>query len=362
MLAKTDDRLEEPTTFLDTRVKPHIRVINGALDEDPDSPKAVVLNGRIDINTLRFLKVDNSYQRPLGNREDIFDALKEGEVVPNIDVGARGQDFTMDGEDFLIYSPAYIIDGWQRVGTALRLLELFPNQSLRIFVTVHFGTDDLWERHRFTELNKNIKKVSANLHLRNTRDQNDAVLTIFGLSNSAKDFPLYKKVNWSQSMQRGQLISALVLCKAASFLHSHQGAIATNSATSVAESIRKSAAAVTLKNFRQNILTFVSLINECWPLAAIEYRNAAAQIKSAFLIELARLFSNHPVFWTSDDRILTIIGDDRRKLSKFPISDPQVVQLAGTGGASRRMLYQLLLDHMNSGRRSNRLVARPGRG
>ncbi|MDP3936710.1 MAG: hypothetical protein Q8R92_01085, partial [Deltaproteobacteria bacterium] len=200
ILHSVQRREEDEPAVLDTRVKPVIRIINGALDEDPDSPSAIILNGRIDPNTLRFLKVDSSYQRPLADRSDIFEAIKSGVVVPNIDIGVRGQDFTTDGDDFLINSAAYIIDGWQRVGNAMRLLELMPNHPVRIFATVHFGTNDIWERHRFTELNKNIRKVSPNLHLRNMRDGNDAVLTLYGLSNNTREFQLYGKVSWSQNM------------------------------------------------------------------------------------------------------------------------------------------------------------------
>src|SRR3990167_3749059 len=70
--------VEESDTFLYTRVKPVVRILNGALDEHENSPNSIVLNGRIDPTTLRFLKVDSSYQRPLAERADIFEALKAG--------------------------------------------------------------------------------------------------------------------------------------------------------------------------------------------------------------------------------------------------------------------------------------------
>src|SRR5690606_28099902 len=138
----------------------------------------------------------------------------EGRVVPNIEIGVRGQNFTTDGDDYVIHSPAYIIDGWQRVGNALRLLEMIPHQPIRLFASIHFGTDHQWERHRFTELNKNVKRISPNLHLRNMRGQNEAILTLYGLCHNDPRFPLYKRVCWSQNMQRGQIMTALVLAKA----------------------------------------------------------------------------------------------------------------------------------------------------
>jgi hypothetical protein len=127
----------------DGRVLPFIRVINGTLDDDPSSPSGIILIGRIDPSTFRFLQIGD-YQRPLGNRVDIFDALKSGAVPPAIDIGVRGQDFITEGADFLIRSPAYIIDGGQRVGTAQKLIELIPQLGVRLFAMLHFNTDAKW--------------------------------------------------------------------------------------------------------------------------------------------------------------------------------------------------------------------------
>lgn len=271
----TADEDDDEPSLLDTRVKPVVRILNGALDEDPASPNAIVLNGRLDPETFRHLKVDNSYQRPLGDRSDIYEAIKAGIVVPNIDIGVRGQDFSCDGDNFVIHSPAYIIDGWQRVGTALRILELIPNHPIRMFATVHFGTDEVWERHRFTELNKNIRKVSPNLHLRNMRDS-----------------------------------------------------------------------------------TFFEVIDECWGIHNIEFRHGAPQIKSTFMMQLAKVFSLHVDFWDTGDRIFFVAADTRRKLAKFPINDPHVKNLAGTGGAAANILYDLMVSHINSGKRTGHLRPR----
>jgi hypothetical protein len=358
MLKAVDAIEPEVAAFINTKVKPHIRIINGALDEDRTSPHAIVLNGRIDPSTLRFLKVDNAYQRPLGDRADIYAALKEGKVVPNIEIGIRGLDYEVDGDDILIHSPAYIIDGWQRVGTALRLLENVPNHPIRIFGSIHFGTDEIWERHRFTELNKNIKKVSANLHLRNMRDSNEAILTLFGLSHNDKTFPLYKRVCWSQAMQRGELLTALTLARAALVLHSQHSGLRNSSAESIAACLLRASSEVGLNRFRKNVNTMFSLVNECWPFAAIEYTRTAVQVKGSFLFELARMLSSHPVFWMDDDRTLFVSADDKRKLARFAIADPQVANLAGAGGSARKLLYRLMVDHMNSGRRTQRLQSR----
>lgn len=358
MLKLIEQETDDDKPLIDTRVPPFVRVINGALDEDPTSASGMVLNGRIDPNTLRFLKVDSEYQRPLGNRADIFEALKAGVIVPNVDIGVRGQDFECDGADFIVKSPAFIIDGWQRTGTALQLLEQDPNFPLRIFGTFHFGTDALWERHRFTELNKNVKKVSPNLHLRNMRDQNRAVLTLFGLSNNTKDFALYHRVSWSQSMRRGELISALVLAKTVLQLHGHHTSLTAGSTDAVASGIEVAASKIGLDTFRKNTFTFFEVVDECWGIRSIEYRAASPQMKSMFLTQLARVFSHHLDFWTTGERVFFVPSSLRQKLAKFPINDPHVRSLAGSGGSAGYILYDLIVQHINSGKRTGHLRPR----
>lgn len=350
--------VDDGSIALNTRVKPFVRIINGALDESGDSSSSLILNGRVDNATLHHLKVDDEYQRKLSDRADIFNALKDGRVVPNIEIGIRGQDFTTDGDDYLIHSPAYIIDGWQRTGNAMRLLELIPTHPLRIFASVHFGTDLTWERNRFTELNKNVKRISPNLHLRNMRGSNEAILTLYGLSMRDAQFPMYKKVSWSQNFGRGELISALQLALSVYHLHAHRAGFNGRTVEAVSAGLNGIASRCTLPTFRRNVSTFIGLIDECWPVAALEKRTTATQLKSSFICELARMLSSHPVFWEHNGNTLMVAADDRRKLAKFPIRDPQVVQLAGSGGAARQILYRLLVDHMNSGRRTQRLRSR----
>lgn len=341
---------------LDTRVPRVIRILNGALDEDPETG-AIVLNGRLDPSTLRFLKV-GPYQRPLGDRNDIFEALKNGVTVPNIDIGVRGNTFATAGDDYEIADDAYIIDGWQRVGTALRILENTPGAPIRMFATVHFGTNELSERHRFTELNKNIKKVASNLHLANMRDLNDAVATLYGLTFNQPDFPVYKRVSWGQNMARGDLITAVSLLKTSVYLHSHKIGLPSLGAEKVARTAASVAKSITLMQYRKNVVTFFQVIDECWPIGAIEYRKTAPQVKESFLRNLARFFSEHLDFWNTSGAVFFVAADQRHKLGSFPINDPQVSALAGSTGTAGNILRELLAKHMNSGRRSGRLRSR----
>lgn len=356
MQSETAVTVNIDTPRLDTRVPRVIRIFNGALDEDPETG-AIVLNGRLDPSTLRFLKV-GPYQRPLGDRKDIFEALKNGVTVPNIDIGVRGNTFATAGDDYEIADDAYIIDGWQRVGTALRILENTPGAPIRMFATVHFGTNELSERHRFTELNRNTKRVATNLHLANMRDQNDAVATLYGLTFNQPDFPLYRKVSWGQNMARGELISATSLLKAALYLHAAKASLTAHGGEQTAANALVAAKKITLMQFRKNVVTLFQVIDECWPLAAIEYRRTAPQIKEGFLRSITRLFSGHLDFWNTSSSVFFVSSDHRRKLAKFPLNDPQVRTLAGAGGTASSILLDLMVRHMNSGRRTGHLRPR----
>ena len=259
-----------------------------------------------------------------------------------------------------MFGNAYIIDGWQRVGNALRFLKDQPNRQIRMRACIHFGTDLTWEKDRFEKLNKNARRVSPNKLLSNMATGNLAIGALLRLSSSS-EFALHKRVSWGQSMEKGDLITALTLAKIAMVIHSQSGGMESGNHEKLAAALNRAAESISLGIFRRNVISFFDLINENWPFAAIEYRIKAPQIKGTFLHMVARLFSRHPCFWDSDQRILSVSADDRRKLAKFPLNDGHIAELAGSSGQSRNILYRLLVDHMNSGRqRQNRLKSRFG--
>lgn len=361
MLKELTTPKTEPRSAMNTRVPSVVRVIGGALYDDEESPSGIVLTGMIDRETLRFLRVDSNYQRPLGDREDIFSAIKDGTMLPPIEVGVRGQDYEMDGDDFVIRSPAYVIDGWQRVGTALKILEMIPGHPIRFLGTFHFDTNDVWERHRFTDLNRNVRRVSSNLHLRNTRDGNEAILCLYKLSNNAADFALYKKIGWSQNMHRGELMPAMMMCRIARRLHGHLAALQGANLGKITDAMLVVTKTVGVDQFRKNVVVFFDVVDECWGLRDIEFRKSATQLKQAFLAVLARLFSSHLDFWDKSDKVFFVSTDARRKLAKFPLNDPHVKNLAGAGGPAMNILYEMLLKHMDSGKRIGHLRPRTSR-
>lgn len=347
---------EIPRAKLDTRVPAIVRIENGALEESSDG--TIVLRGVVAPQTLRFLKVEeNEYQRKLENRPDIFEALKAGIVLPDIDLGVRGTDFKCDGDDYLISAPVYIIDGWQRVGTALALLDLFPNFNPRIGALLQFGTDRSSEAIRFTNLNLNRKAIKPSKHLFNLRDQNAAVLTLVGLSKSPS-FPLFGKICWEQSMKRGELLTALTVTIAVCALHAHKAPMRGRRVKEMAAMLDVVARKIGLPKFRHNVSTFFSLIDECFGLRSIEYRHAAPHIKSPFLFMMARVLSRHLNFWEDDGRLLKIEAATRKKIAAFPLDDPQIKALAGSAGKASDILFEMMVKHINSGRREHRLQSR----
>ena len=91
----------------------------------------------------------------------------------------------------------------------------------------------------------------------------------------------------------------------------------------------------------------------------IQYKDTATQLRAGFLNVLGRVLSDHPEFWEGvDDKRLKVAPDLRKKLSTFPLSDPTVMSLASGGGKSGPLLYRLLIDHLNSGKRTKHLRAR----
>ena len=220
---------------------------------------------------------------------------------------------------------------------------------------VHFNTTAEWEHARFEALNRNRKRVSANVHLRNMRGSNAAVATLYGLSHNEANCPVADRVCWRQKPLRGDLLSAYQLAGVAGQLHHHK-AVPTNDVHHRARQLLNVANGIGLPVFRQNCLGFLQLVEECWGLRGVQRRAGHMQASAVFLTVLARLLSRHSNFWS--DEMLTVERRDRHKLAAFALTDPDVARLARGGHAGRDILAELLAKHMNSGRRTNRLTPR----
>lgn len=344
-----------------TKVAP-VKLIHAALDEDNGGD--IFLRGRISPDSFIHLLVDD-YQReaaPLTSQSSILSALKNGGALPDIELGMRGQSFTtLDDGSFLLHDPVYIIDGLQRVSTAIHYLTANPNAAVRIGAKVRVSTTKEWEREQFRILNTARAKVSPNVLLRNAREDSKAILMLYGITGNTRDFALHGRVSWSQRMSRTELISALTFAKVVGMLHSHKAAGRSNSVEELVAALDRSIEIVGMQNMRENIKHFFDVIDECWGVRRVQYKESAVVTKSQFLLVLARLISDHRDFWRQDDeKKLFIDATLRSKLAKFPLHDPTVMQLAGASGKARELLYAMIRDHINSGKRTKRLTSRLG--
>lgn len=337
-----------------------IRVINGALDEHPARGGSIILRGVIHPECLKFLKVDDYQRERLGSSASIWKALTNHQALPDIELGMRGQRYQemKDGTIFL-QDPVYIIDGLQRQTGALRYMEA-TGQDVRLGAVIHFSTDKSWESERFRVLNTTARRVSGNVILRNDREGNPAILTLYGLSMNQADFPLYKRVTWEQVMARHDLITAGTMLKVALRLHRHlQSSVTSTKVSDIAANARKLGDLIGLNKLRSNLVEFFAVINEAWPFNEIDTQSPTPFLRSGFLLALASLLSHHKDFWRDDDKTLHVETDLRRKIGTFKVFDPNINFLThGSGSSSLMQLARLMVDHINSGKRTKRLTPR----
>lgn len=339
-----------------------VRLVNAALDDAKDSPAGVVVRGSLVIETLHNLQKDD-YQReaqPLSSQGRILDALEKGDRLPDVDLGMRGENFTrqQDGS-FILKDPTYIIDGLQRISTIQHFVQTHPEAAVHIGATVHLNTSKEWERERFFKLNNYRSKLSPNVLLRNMRETNSGVLMLYGLSMSERAFPLHERVSWRQKMTRGELITALTFAKVVLYLHGHKVSPHRSSLDQVADGLSKLVEVVGMQAVRENVKTFFDLVDSCWGIKRVQYKEGAIYMRGQFLYVLALLLSDHKDFWQDRaEKKLFVDANLRRKIAQFAVHDPEVTRLAGSSGSARQILYLLLRDHINSGKRTKRLTPR----
>lgn len=346
-----------------------VRLQNASLDEREG---IVVAHGWLDIEALNELLVGD-YQREIleasrgGRKTRIEKALESDVRLPDISLGMRGDTYSARGQTMTLENDVYIIDGLQRVSGLRAYAVKYPDKAkdLRIGCEVRFNTTRETEKELFTALNLNRTAMSPNVILRNARDENKAVLTLYGLSNSDVTFPLYGKVSWNQRMTRGEVTSALTLAKSCLVLHhgtmtghSRGGGTGETNVRGIGGRLDKAAAFVGLSMFRTNVHHFISAVDEVWGIKGIKYSDLATHLRSNFMFALAKMVSDHENFW--DGKKLIIDGATKQKLKNFPLDDPSIIKLSSSGSGAAQLLYRHLVDHFDKGKRINRLVRRKG--
>jgi hypothetical protein len=332
-----------------------VKIVKADLDMDD---RGIVVTGFVDPGSFHLLQVDAYQREELSDMkiQTLMNALRDSRV-PTVELGMRGDEGSVDMQDDVFYleAPVFIIDGLQRTRAAQRLLKLDPSSAPKIQATIHLNSSFDWERKRFEVLNLGQTKVNGNVTLRNMRHDVPAVELLYRLSFS-RDFVLRSGVSWDQNMKRGELISSLTFAKTIGMLHSHIGPGRGSASPDIARGLQKIMGIVGKQNFQTNIKTFYDLVNACWSIEAVAFRNSAIHLKAGFLLALAQMFSDHSNFW--EETKLSIDKQTQQKLATFPMRDTTVVSLSNQGGKSTEYLAQLLADHINKGRRTNKLSRR----
>jgi hypothetical protein len=330
-----------------------IKVCHAALDEAPNGD--IILRGVLDPTHLHLLKVDD-YQRevlPISSLSDLVEAFFRDEPVPDIELGMRGQRVNEQGDCYALFDDVYIVDGLQRREAAL--LAMQRGTTPRLGAAIHFGTTPVWERTRFEILNAQRTKLSSNVLLRNLRHELQAVQMLVRLSESPS-FVLKGRVSWTQRQTRTELLSAMTFAKVSGRLHSHLGPTRGTNYAELAKGLEKTMKEIGRDTMRDNIHLFFDVVDNCWGIKRITYKEGAVYMRQSFLLALAEVLSGHLDFWR-DNRLFVDAGLVR-KIAQFPVSDPQVQNLASSSGKARQMLVLLMIDHINSGKRTRRLKPR----
>lgn len=335
-----------------------IKIINGALDELNGS---IVLRGVIDPSCFPHIKV-GTYQREEARAAHIaklVKALSSGARFPDIEIGIRGSNYRERDGAYYIEHDCYVVDGFQRLTAGKRYMAEDQNNRVHIGALLHFGTTEEWERNRFKTLNMDRARVSPNVILRNEVGS-QVVRALYSMSENDKDFPLRGKICWGQRMNRGELLGALLVMKVIGILHSHSGPGMSSRVEELVASMDKTLGVVGANVWRANVRTFFSVLDQAFGVRSIAYRDLSIHIKGGFMFTLARVFADHQTFW--EGQRLEVARHDIEKLRAFPIRDPGIDALVSNGGSKANpLLYARLMRHMNSGRRSRKILKWDGR-
>lgn len=330
--------------------------IHAALDESPQGE--CVLRGVISPESLNLLQTAD-YQReilPLASINQLVKAFDSGSL-PDIELGMRGENFVEEGGQVILRDSVFIIDGLQRVTAAKIKYDRGDAIPPRLGAVVHINTNETWERERFRILNMDRTRLSPNVLLRNWRYDYSVIEILYALTTADKSFVLRDRICWQQRMKREELLTASTFARTVSRLHGHLGATASGGRIDqVTVGLQRIMDTIGKNVFRDNVKTFFNVVDGAWGVKRVAFKEGAVYMHGTFLFALARLLSQHEDFWKGNR--LFVEAPLMRKLAGFPIRDPQVVQLSSSGGKAGEMLYMLMVEHINSGKRTKRLKSR----
>lgn len=327
-----------------------VRITNAALDEHDGR---IILRGSLDPNTLGELKTDD-YQRqvrPVTSLNRIISGYRAGNAVPDVELGMRGIRKSVRDGVYSLLDDVYIIDGLQRISAAK--LFLANGDVPHLGATIHFGTTRDWERQQFKILNLERTRVSSNVILNNFCEDFSALETLRKISADS-EFAMRNRICWQQNLSRTQLVGAMTFCMSVIALHSN--ADPSPKVELLCKRVQSIMTSIGVRAFTQNVKAFYQLIDDCWDLNAVVYKEKAPFIRSTFLLTLSRMMFEHGNFWQGS--LLSVPKELQKKLAAFPTFDPSVLALSESGSKVSPELYMMITDHLNKGKRQNRLEKR----
>lgn len=330
-----------------------LKVLNGAVAEFGDS---FVLRGVVDMSTYYDIKVD-MYQREEGSISELAElvaAFEAGNEIPDIEIGVRGGNYSLREGVHYVRDECYIIDGLQRLTAAKRAMAQRPELSISLGAKLHFNTTYKWEKDRFKLLNQKRRKVSPNVLLRNDADEAPSIGAIYAMSQNDKEFVLRGRVSWGQKMTRNELVTALSLLKTVGSLHSHFGPGLTSNTDQLMKASNKTMENVGPNIWRANIRTFFLVLDQAFGVKLIAFRDLSPWVKIGFLRTMATVLAEHKTFW--EGTRLDVPRGFTDKLKKFPIAAPEIAALIQSSSGVNPILYSRLVAHLDSGKRTGRMV------
>ena len=157
-----------------------------------------------------------------------------------------------------------------------------------------------------------------------------------------------------RSMRRDELLTALSFLKTVMRLHSKFGAGRYAAVSDIWQALPPMMSTVGQATMIENVKTFFHLLDSTWGIRGILYKDRATHMKSGFLSALADVVSGFPAFWSG--KSLRIERDLQKKIGQFPLDEPNIRAMA-CSTSSIGLLSRLIVDHINAGKRTRRLIA-----
>lgn len=315
----------------------------------------IILRGVVDPKSFQHLMVAG-YQReilPESKINELTSVMEAGEVLPDIELGMRGDNFDTCADGTVnLRDATYIIDGLQRVTAGKVVVE--KGRSPRLGCLIHLSTTEEWESERFKALNLYRTKLSTNVLFRNMRDKSPAIGELYAFSEEERTSPMFGRVCWQQRMAGNQLITANLLLKAAGFINARFGPGRSTVFDQLVSALDKTQATMEKGRFTGNVRTFFNVIDECFNIRRRTFKSGATCMRTTFLRAFAYVLVEHKDFW--DGQKLCVNRPMIKKITTFPVNDPEVMRLGGQSGKAWFTLAEMMIDHINSGKRvENRL-------